>query len=129
MEALLNLAWVLMTAAMVLLWIRFGTRKGPSRNAQLLALVVLLLVLFPVISVSDDLLALQNPAEADCCLKRDHVVASAHSVMPAVTDLPRPPVADVPLRVQQRSADGERIPLAEAQPGLAAIDNRPPPSA
>ena len=129
MEALLNLAWVLLTAAMALLWFRFGNRKGTSRAAQLLTLMVLLLILFPVISVSDDLLALQNPAEADCCSKRDHVVANAHSALPATADLPQPPVSELSLRLQRRSAATERIPLAKAQPGLAAVDNRPPPAA
>jgi hypothetical protein len=129
MEVLLNLAWLLLTAGMALLWVRFGVRRGVSRPAQGMALLVLLLVLFPVISVSDDLLALQNPAEADCCLRRVDAAVGAHSVLPAIAVLPQPPADEVRTDVHRLAATGERISSAEAQPGLAGIDNRPPPAA
>ncbi len=129
MEVLLNLAWLVLTAVMALLWFRFGVRRGVSGPAQLMALLVLLLVLFPVISVSDDLLALQNPAEADCCLRRVDVAVGAHSVLPAIADLPQPPVGEVRMDMHRLAATAERISLAEAKPGLAGIDNRPPPAA
>jgi hypothetical protein len=50
MELFLNLAWVLVTAAMAVLWLRFGLREGIDRRTQAVALVVLILILLPVFS-------------------------------------------------------------------------------
>jgi hypothetical protein len=128
MELFLNLAWVLVTAVMAALWLRFGVREGFDRRTQLVALAVLVLILFPVISVTDDLQAAQNPAEADCCVRRDYVVVSAHSILPAVVALFHPITAESPLGLQHFAVSGEiAVPVAE-HPALAAIDNRPPPS-
>jgi hypothetical protein len=44
---------------------------GATRRTQMVALAVLILILFPVISVTDDLQAIQNPAEVDSCLRRE----------------------------------------------------------
>src|ERR1700722_11122625 len=90
MELVLNLAWALSAIVVVCSWLRFGPRAGAGRPAQLVALAVLILILFPVISVTDDLQAAQNPAEVDFCLRRDHVVSNSHSTFPAVATLPLP---------------------------------------
>src|ERR1035438_6715069 len=88
MELVLNLAWVLLAALMFCLWLRFAPRTDVDRRMQFVALAVLLLILFPVISVTDDLQAMQNPAEADCLLRRDHACSTAYSIFPALADLP-----------------------------------------
>jgi hypothetical protein len=129
MEPFLNCAWVLLTAVMAILWVRFGLREGTSRRAQLVALALLALVLFPVISVSDDLQALQNPAEADCCVRRDLVVATAHSILPAVVALFQPIATQMPTGVLRHAAAGDIPRTPEDHPALAAIENRPPPAA
>ena len=129
MEWFLNIAWALLTASMGLLWLRYGSR-GTDRRAQVVTLFVLLLILFPVVSVSDDLVSLHNPAEADCCQRRDHVVAVAHFELPAIADVPLPVVADPPSGAPRRPLDWRNgVTLAEDHPALAAIENRPPPAA
>jgi hypothetical protein len=129
MEIFLNFAWVLLAAWMVVLWLRYGPRTGEDRRMQLVALAVLVLILLPVISVTDDLMALQNPAEADCCLRRDQLAASPHFIFPAPAALPQSFAADLVQYSRHIAAPGE-IPAPHAyEPALASIQNRPPPSA
>lgn len=80
MELILNLAWVLVAAAALASWSLVSRRvKGSSRRIapQLLALGVLLLILFPAISITDDLWAVRNPAETDILVRR-HDEATHH---------------------------------------------------
>jgi len=65
MELFLNFSWALLTIASVCLWMRMERRIGAERRLPLVALALLIVILFPVISVSDDLQVLQNPAESD----------------------------------------------------------------
>jgi hypothetical protein len=129
MEFTLNLAWALLAAALGIAWLRLGRPRGSELRMQFVALAVLVLVLFPVISVSDDLQALQNPAEVDSCVRRDHVTASAHSTLPAVVALPQPLITGLSLGVQPFAAFRTAPPRVADHPGLAAVENRPPPAA
>ena len=133
MELTLNLAWMVLAALMFCLWLCFAPSAGPDRRiedrrAQFVALAVLTLILFPVISVTDDLQALQNPAETDSCLRRDHIVSNAHSIFPAVAALPLPVFAELPFGVLRISAPSRLpVPIFD-HPALASIQNRPPPA-
>lgn len=129
MELVLNLAWALLAAALMAAWLRFGLRHGANRGAQLIALAVLVLILFPVISVTDDLWAAQNPAEADCCLRRDHVVAAVQSDLPALAAMVQPPFAELAQPVLRFAAPGDLPAPVEDHAGFSVIDNRPPPAA
>jgi hypothetical protein len=133
MELVLNLAWLLQAALMLCLWLRFGPRAGPDRrpdrHTQFIALAVLILVLLPVISVTDDLQAIQNPAEADSCLRRDHAVSTHHSVFPAVAALPLPAFAKISRGFLRLRAPGALPAPIVRRPALASIQNRPPPAA
>jgi hypothetical protein len=128
MELLLNLAWAMLAAIMVGLWLRTAVRSEADRVMQLTALAVLLLILFPVISVSDDLLALQNPAEVDSCLRRDHT-PSSHSIFPPVAEQPQPAIAERTFGFLSHAAPGHPSAMPANHPGIAAIENRPPPAA
>ena len=129
MELLLNLAWMMLAAAIIGVWLLCAPRGGVGRPQQLLALAVLSLILFPVISITDDLLAAQNPAEADCRLRRDHVVSSAHSVLPVVGSLPEHGFSEVAFSfLRSATPSGLAGPVVD-HPGLAAVQNRPPPAA
>jgi len=134
MELVLNLAWVLLAAVMFWLWLRFAPLTGPEhrthdRRSQFVALAVLLLILFPVISVTDDLQAIQNPAEADSCLRRGSVVSNAHSIFPAAPTLPEPAFAELSFGFVGLATPG-RLPAPVAdRPALGPIQNRPPPVA
>jgi hypothetical protein len=129
MELALNLGWLLVAMLMFALWLRLGRRAGAEPRIQLVALTVLILILFPVISVTDDLQALQNPAEADSSLRRDHVCASPHSIFPAVGALPLPVVAELSFGVLRHGAPGSFVAPRFSTPALASIQNRPPPAA
>jgi len=134
MELFLNLAWVLLAALMLSLWPRFAPRIGrdghmKDRRMQFVALAVMLLILFPVISVTDDLQAVQNPAETDSSLRRDHIAVSPHSILPAVAALPLAIFAGV-LSGLPRFTGTRSLPVpAIDYPALASIQNRPPPAA
>jgi hypothetical protein len=128
MELVLNLAWVLVAALMFCLWLRFSPRTGVDRRTQLAALAVLLLILFPVISVTDDLQAVQNPAETDCLLRRGHACSTAHSVFPTIAALPLP-VGEHSIGFQRRATPGSLPSPVVDDPALAPVQSRPPPAA
>jgi hypothetical protein len=129
MELALNLAWVLLSTLMLCLWLRFAPRTGASWRMQLVALAVLVLILFPVISVTDDLQAALNPAEADCCLRRNHVCSAPHSIFPPVAALPLPVFAELCFGSLRVATPASLTPLVIQHSALAPIQNRPPPAA
>lgn len=129
MELILNLVGVLVALAIACVWLRWAPRGGSDRKIQLVALALLILILFPVISVTDDLQAAQNPAETDSCLRRDYIVAGAHAAPPLAA------VAPEPLLIANRfgflgfaAPDAQTPPVLRAAE-MAPIDNRPPPAA
>ncbi|MGA2675081.1 MAG: hypothetical protein ABSE99_17840 [Terracidiphilus sp.] len=129
MELILNLAGLFVAMALVGLWLRWAPRAGVDRRTQIVALALLILILFPVISVTDDLLAAQNPAETDSCVRRDHMVANANSTFPAAATLPEPLLAELPFGFLRFAAPGALPAPVMASPALAPIENRPPPTA
>ena len=128
MELALNLAWVLLAATMICLWIRFAPRET-SPWTQLVALAVVLLILLPAISMTDDLLAIQNPAEADCCVRQDHKPSNPHSVLSAVATLPLQSISSFSFGTPRLLAPGIVCRPTIESPALASIQNRPPPFA
>ncbi len=128
MELLLNLAWVLMAAALFSLLLHAPPQRG-SRQRQFVALVVLLLVLFPVISLTDDLQATQNLAETDCCQRRANGCSVPQSVLPHIASWPLPAVFQLSLGSEFRGPAEFIAVRAAADPALAPIESRPPPTA
>jgi hypothetical protein len=129
MELTLNLAWLLLSALMLCGWLSLATRSGSARRMQFVGLVVLILMMFPVISVTDDLQAALNPAEVDSSLRRDHQVASPHSITPAVAELPMQVFAEISLRVLLTAPPRDLQAASIDNPALAPIQSRPPPIA
>jgi hypothetical protein len=129
MELYLNLAWVMLAALMFCLWMRLAPRVGASRRMQFVALAVLLLILFPVISVTDDLQAALNPAEADPCLRRDHACSTPHSTFPAVACLPLLGFAGHLIGTERIVAPGRLAAPLIDNAALGSVQNRPPPAA
>jgi hypothetical protein len=129
MELFLNSAWALIAIGIVSLWLRLGPRTHAHRRLQFISLVMLITILFPVISVSDDLLSLHNPAETDTCQRRDHLASCPHSIFPPIAVLPEPLRAE-PAFGFSRLLAVISLPLLTAEtPALGPIQNRPPPSA
>lgn len=129
MELFLNFVWALLAVFIVCHWVRLAPRNCTDRRSQLIALGLLLVILFPVISVSDDLWSIQNPAETDTYQRRDHLVSSAHSQFPAVAVLPEPPFAGLTFDWRPLDTPLQLLSPVVENPALDPIQNRPPPAA
>lgn len=129
MELALNLIWSLLALVMVCLWLRHAPREASQRGAQMIALCVLLIILLPAISMTDDLMAAQNPAEVDSSLRRDHEYVRPHALFPATAALPQLAFAGVSFDAHRQAAPGLVSAPAFDLPALAPIQNRPPPVA
>ena len=129
MEILLNSVWALVVTAIVCLWVRFGERTNGDRRTPFVAMAMLIVILFPVISVSDDLWSIQNPAETDTCQRRGLLTSCPHCTLPAFSAHPEPTftglrIVFLHLNMQMRPplfAVDTRI--------MDGIENRPPPGA
>ena len=128
MELSLNLVWVLLAGLLFGLWRRSASRSGAGRPMQLMALAMLVLILFPVISVTDDLQAAQNPAETDCCQRRMHGGSQPHGITPAVATPPPAVLAGQPFGIVGLVVLPGPPPPSSENPALAPIQNRPPPT-
>jgi hypothetical protein len=95
MELVLNLGWILTASLMFCVWLRFAPRTPANGRMQFVALAMLILILFPVISVTDDLQTAQYPAIVNSSQRRDHVGSGPHSFFPTVTALPPPVFAGI----------------------------------
>ena len=130
MEVLLNLAWAALAVALVAAWLRGGGRTHSNRRGQIVAIAVLIAILFPVISVSDDLMAVQSSSETDNCLRRDHLLpSSAHPLLPGTAMAPPAALTGITLSflryVSPRWTLTDYVQASEKAP----IQNRPPPEA
>jgi hypothetical protein len=95
----------------------------------LVALIMLVVILFPVISVSDDLWSIQNPAETDGSPRRDQLVSNFHSIVPDIASLPEAPFAERSPQFARADAVAQRVSSVFDDAVLTAIENRPPPVA
>ena len=132
MELLSNLAWFAVAVALWLTWLarrRAGSTLSSGIAVQLTTLAVLTLILLPVISVSDDLQASQNPAEVErTCVRSDQ-----HLLGPEV--LPQAPAAltiifSCLLLASPRTIAFLRppsLPRGESMPHVRSLGSRPPP--
>lgn len=129
MEIFLNLAWLVVALLSVGLWLRFEHRTGKERRLPMIALVMLLLILFPVISVSDDLWSIQNPAETDASQRRDHIAPCPHCLLHVIAT----PLASLLTLFRPETEYVSAPPLfatrADRNPARDSIENRPPPTA
>jgi hypothetical protein len=129
MELVLNLVWILLAMVLVRFWLRTASPRTASTMAQVVALTMLIVILFPVISVTDDLEAIQNPAEIDCCARRNHAASCSHTRFPAVATLPPPVLTSLSFGFL-RFAVPNRVPAPLVKnPAMGSVQNRPPPAA
>lgn len=129
MELFLNSVWMLVVVAGVWAWPRHGRRRAADRYLSVIALAMLIVILFPVISVSDDLWSSQNLAETDTCQRRDHRGVCPYTIFSAAAALPEPTFAGLTFG-KWRLEEPQRVAwVAVENPALAPIQNRPPPAA
>lgn len=130
MEIFLNFAWAALAAALVGMWLRMGSRTDHSWRSQLIAIAVLIAILFPVISVSDDLMAVQNPAETDNYQRRDHLApVDVHPLQATLATVPPPILAGLLFGFMQYVSPRRPAPNVADHPALVSTANRPPPAA
>jgi hypothetical protein len=129
MELVLNLAWMVLATLMCWVWMGYAPREGASRRMQIVALALILAILFPAISLTDDLVTAQNPSETDCCQRKDHLCSKACSTHFPVADLTPQFSAEISFDDFQSLLPGNLLAPAVKVPALDSIQNRPPPAA
>ena len=129
MELALNLVWLFLASAMVVIGLSTAPQPGRGRRAQLMALGLLLLLLLPAISMTDDLATLQNPAEVETSLRRSQDWQSGHAPHSAHFALVAPIFAGLQTRLLTVSVAYAPSAPVWPSPALSPIDNRPPPAA
>jgi nitrate reductase NapE component len=128
MEFLSNFLWAILSVTALGLWLRGERRDHRKWIMPLLALGMIAVILFPVISVTDDLQIAQNPAEVECTLRSHHKVSDAHLLLPVSAALPsslfiEPFFCCLGLVPRDLPAQGSDNPV------WAVTENRPPPAA
>lgn len=132
MEALLNLVWLLLTLPALWLWRKASPCSRSRRpRSSLLILGCLLILLFPVISVSDDLQAMRPEVEE--AATRDGTRNSAHGKLslPTKGGVPACPLlAARPVVFRDRTLCGAVVPFLALKPALelmpAHVGRAPP---
>ncbi len=128
MELSLNLAWAVLATAMMAIWLRFRPCHKANGSMQLAALTVCILILLPVISISDDLMAAQFPAETDSSLRWGQRASSNHPVPHHAPVLLRTPSDGlVPPPFARLAAEILHLAFVLPQVSIRLL-NRPPPA-
>lgn len=127
MEPLFNLVWAFVATASLYLWLKRGRRTPQNERSSLVGLALLALILFPVISVSDDLWSLQNPTETDSYQRRNQFDGHIQKHFLATAALPEPIGVELP--IEFRNLETPRIAelTGAINPAFGFIENRPPP--
>jgi hypothetical protein len=89
MELFLNLAWLGLSVALVWGYFAFA-HSAPNKRKWLavVALALLIFVLLPAISMTDDLSAINNPGETDHIFRRDGTPLPLHTDIAVVAIVP-----------------------------------------
>lgn len=129
MELALNLAWLTLAVSMVWAWVKHAPRAGVDRRVQFVALALVILILLPAISVTDDLMAARNPAEIETCVRRHHDCLDLHAQVTATTALVVALFAGLPQEPAQSYASYPLPAPILHEPLLSSLETRPPPMA
>jgi len=129
MELVLNLEWMALATAMYWLWVRHARRESPGRRVQFIALALVLVTMFTVITMYDDMAMAQNPAETRCFQREDDLGAHAHAPLHPVADLTLLFFAKPSFDLPHSAVPGNLLAPAMEVPATSSIQNRPPPAA
>jgi hypothetical protein len=129
MAWVLNLEWVMLATLMCWLWARHARREGPGRHVQFIALGLVLVMMFTVIGLYDDMAMAQNPAETSCFQREDFSGARAHAMLHPVANFTQPLFSGQSFEVFYVGVPGDHPTPVLRSPALGSIQNRPPPAA
>jgi hypothetical protein len=141
-EILLNCVWLMLGLSLIATWSALGRRQAvlrsaadahslPSRRVQFIAVLMLVILLFPVISLTDDLARCTAPQETERALRlHDPLDASPSgpALLPAATVWTQL-IAAAFRQISHRPIEDavELSSLLEAT--RLPVDSRPPPAA
>ena len=128
MELALNLEWMALAVAMGWLWVPHARRGGRRRMTQLISLALVLVMMFVVITMYDDMAMAQNPAETRCFQREDDLGAHAHALLHPVADLTSLFSARPSFDSAHSAVLGNLLAPALKVPATNSIQNRPPPA-
>jgi hypothetical protein len=130
MEIVLNIAWAFCSLGLILLWARHAGSNPVARRTQVLALAMVVLLLLPVISLSDDLMAMQGPTETDTCLRRQLNSTDLHPAFAAACwAMPAPILTELSLTAfAQDVLESDRW-TVKPNSLPRSLESRPPPRA
>ena len=129
MELVLNLGWTAMAIAMRWLWVHHARREGRGRSAQFISLGLVLVMMFVVITIYDDMAMAQNPAETRCFQREDDLGAHQHFPLHLVVASTPALAAELPFNTIRFAVPGSVLVPTVKVPALSSIQNRPPPTA
>jgi hypothetical protein len=127
-ELILNLVWLGAAVAAFLAWYLWRV-DGPSRTQQLIVLMLVVAILFPVISMTDDVWAAQNPAEPDSAQRRHHLVAVLHGMVPTPMIIASQPPIPAMSHQGRRALDSDADSVSLQFLVGCLVFTRPPPQA
>lgn len=130
MELALNLVWLTLAVSMVVLWLCLTPQARHDRRGQFVALALVIVVLLPAISVTDDLIAAWNPAEIETAThQRGHHRDHQHVVLPVLAALAVAVFRCLSLAPRRPLTTADQQIFILRAPALLSIANRPPPAA
>jgi hypothetical protein len=124
----LNLEWLVLATVMCWLWLRHARREGPGRQVQFIALAMVLVIMFTVIGLYDDMAMVQNPTEASCFQREDLSGARAHAMLHPVVNFTQPLFSEQSFDVFYLGVVADRPTPVLRSAALGSIQNRPPPA-
>jgi hypothetical protein len=128
MEIILNIAWVACSLGLIWFWNRSAVSNSVPRRTQILALAMIVLLLLPVISLSDDLIAMQGPSETDIGMRRALHSDEMHpSTAPASFALTEEVVTALSLSWLSQDAMQDYRLTPPSALLTRSLDSRPPP--
>ena len=130
MELVLNLGWVVLATLMCWLWVHHPARReSRGRLEKLVSLGLVLVMMFVVITMYDDMAMAQNPAETSCFQREDFSSARAPAMQHPVASFTQPLVSEPSFEAFYLGVVGNHPAPALQSLALSSIQSRPPPSA